>query len=113
MKKILFNRMNRKKTIVKCHKCGKTLEVPNMMRQEVREGVLSPFCCAYTVFLVQWLIHHGWHIRNFGLTDSHPYFCSDCWEKGIPEYDGTAYGKQWCEQALKWLEQDDPLLKIK
>lgn len=96
--------MNSKMTTVKCYKCGKTIEVPNMMRQEVRSKVLSPYCCAYTVFVVQWLTHHAWHVRNLGLNDSHPYLCPHCFEEGTPEYEATDYGKQWCEQAEAWIK---------
>lgn len=97
--------MTSKTHTVKCHKCGNELEMPNMTMEKTRKEVLTPFCCAYSVFSVQWLIHHGWHVRNLGLTDSHPYFCPDCWEDGTPEYNATDYGKQWCEQAEKWIEQ--------
>lgn len=90
---------------VKCHKCGKEMLIPNMMRTETRDKVLHPYCCAYTIFTVQWLLHHGWHVRNLGVTDSHPYFCPDCWEEGTPEYSKSAEGKQWCEQAEAWRKE--------
>lgn len=97
--------MTKKTRTVKCHKCGKTMEVPNMYSESTRDKVLSPYCCTTSVFTVQWLIHHGWHIRNLGLTDSHPYFCPDCFEEGTPEYEARDYGKQWCEQAESWLNE--------
>lgn len=87
---------------VKCRKCGKEMLIPNLMRTETREKVLHPYCCAWTLFTVQWLIHHGWHVRNLGVTDSHPYFCPDCWTDSTPEYEATDYGRQWCEQAEEW-----------
>lgn len=89
---------------IKCSKCGKTMEVPNLMNEETRDKVLSPYCCTFTVFLCQWLIHHGWHIRNLGIGDSHPYFCPDCFKEGTPEYEARDYGKQWCEQAEAWVK---------
>ena len=98
--------MASKTCTVKCHKCGKTIEVPNMVREDVRNKVLFPYCCATTVFIVQWLIHHGWHIRNLGVTDRHPYICPDCFEEGTPEYKANDYGKQWCEQAESWLKEE-------
>lgn len=91
---------------VKCHKCGKEMLIPNMMSSETRNEVLDPYCCAYTSFCVQWLVHHGWHVRNLGVTDSHPYFCPDCWEEGTPEYEAKDYGEQWCKQAQAWVEQN-------
>lgn len=90
--------------IVKCSKCGSTLGVPNLMQQNTREKILSPYCCAFTLFCVQWLIHHGWHVRNLGLTDCHPYLCPDCWEEGTPEYEKQDYGEEWCKQAQVWLD---------
>lgn len=37
--------------IVKCYKCGKTMEIPNLMNEETRDNVLSPFCWSYMVFV--------------------------------------------------------------
>lgn len=96
--------MTSKTHSVKCHKCGKKLEIPNMMRTKTRDAVLRPYCCTYTLFTVQWLVNHGWHVRNLGVTDNHPYLCPDCWEEGTPEYSKAEHGKQWCEQAQAWLE---------
>lgn len=90
---------------VKCFKCGKKLEVPAMYSSKDRE-VLKPFCCATTVLHVQWMICHGWHIRNLGLTDSHPYFCPDCWKEGTPEYKKLECADQWVEQAKQWMNEN-------
>lgn len=93
--------------VVKCYKCGKTMEIPNLMNVETRNKVLSPYCCSFVVFCVQWLIHHGWHVRNLGVTDSHPYFCPNCFEEGTPEFKAHEYGKQWCEQAEEWAKSKE------
>lgn len=101
---IYKKKMSSNTHIVKCNKCGKTMEIPNLMNDKTRAEVLFPFCCSFSVYVVQWLIHHGWHVRNLGIGDSHPYFCPDCWKEGTPEYEARDYGKQWCEQAQSWLE---------
>lgn len=90
---------------VKCLECGKEMLIPNMMREDTRNKVLHPYCCAFTLFAVQWLLHHGWHVRDLGLHDTHPYFCPDCWEEGTPEYSKHDAGKQWCEQAEAWRKE--------
>lgn len=95
--------MTKKTRHVRCRKCGKEIEIPNLALEKTRKEVLSPFCCAYTLFTVQWLVHHGWHVRDLGLTDSHPYFCPDCWEDGTPEYEKRDYGEVWCKQAQAWM----------
>lgn len=99
--------MTNKKRYVRCHKCGKEIEIPNLTLEKTRMEVLRPYCCAYTLFTVQWLVYHGWHVRNLGLTDSHPYFCPDCWEDGTPEYEKHDCGEAWCEQAQKWLNNKE------
>lgn len=98
---MLLHNIRNKPNKVKCSVCGKELEVPNMYSEKDRSK-LSPFCCAATVFTVQWLVHHGWHVRNLGLHDSHPYYCNDCWVDG-PEYEKKEYGASWCEQLEKLL----------
>lgn len=100
-KRILYGKTN----IVKCHKCGKTIEVPNMYNDKVRKKVLSPYCISAILFSEQWLMYHGWHIRNLGVTDCNPYICPDCWVEGTPEYSKSAEGKQWCEQAEEWRKE--------
>lgn len=96
--------MTSKTHTVKCYKCGKKLEIPNMMNTKTRDAVLSPYCCTSILFTVQWILHHGWHIRNLGITDSHPYFCPECWEEGSPEYIKAEHGEAWCKQAQAWLD---------
>jgi len=103
-KEEILQRLYGKTHEVKCFKCGKKMTLPNMNMKDRSDKVLSPYCCTGTVFTVQWLIHHGWHIRNLGVTDRHPFFCPDCWEEGTPEYKAHEYGKQWCEQAEMWLK---------
>lgn len=97
IRKRLFPR----KSVVKCFCCGKKLIVPGMYGEDLHS--LQPFCCATTVLHVQWLIYHGWHVRNLGLHDSHPYFCPDCWTEGTPEYSRCEYCDEWVEQAKKWM----------
>ena len=85
---------------VRCSLCGKTIEVPN-----IDNKCLKPYCCATTVFVVQFLIHEGWHIRNLGVADNHPYFCPDCWTEGTPEFSRREYCNAWYEQSMEWLKQ--------
>lgn len=92
---------------VKCHKCGREMLMPNLMKTETMEKILHPYCCTFTSFIVQWLIHHDWHVRNLGVTDNHPYFCPDCWEEGTPEYKAFDCGREWCEQAEEWRKEQD------
>ena len=92
---------------IKCHKCGREMLIPNLMKTETREKILHPYCCILTSFLIQWLIYHGWHVRNLGVTDNHPYFCPDCWEEVTPEYKAFDCGREWCEQAEEWRKEQD------
>ena len=85
---------------IKCHKCGREMLIPNLMKPETRKKI-------FTFFLIQWLIYHGWHVRNLGVTDNHPYFCPDCWEEGTPEYKAFDCGREWCEQAEEWRKEQD------
>lgn len=89
----------------RCFKCGKTIEVPKLYLQKDRDACLKPYCCAATVFMVQYLIHEGWHVRNLGLSDRHPYFCPDCWKEGTPEYSRSAYCDDWYQQSQEWLRK--------
>lgn len=93
--------------IVKCYKCGKAMEIPNLMDDETRNNILSPFCFSFIAFIEQWLIHHGWHVRNLGIGDKHPYFCPDCFEEDTPEYEARDYGEQWCKQAEAWVKSNE------
>ena len=88
----------------KCSKCGKVIKVPNLVSDKNKK-CLNPFCCAFTVFVVQYLIHEGWHVRDLGITDRHPYFCPDCWEEGTPEFSKREYCDDWYKQSMKWLNE--------
>lgn len=93
---LLYSKSNKSKA--KCSVCGKEIEIPNMY-SEKKLSILSPYCCSTTVFIVQWLIHNGWHVRNLGVQDNHPYYCNDCWIDGTPEYKKADYGDAWCKQV--------------
>ena len=99
-----FSELHKPTTTVKCSVCGKTIEVPKLYLNGERE-CLKPFCCAATVFTAQYLIHEGWHIRNLGITDSHPYFCPDCWKEGTPEFSRREYCDDWYQQSQEWLKR--------
>lgn len=86
----------------KCSVCGKEILVPNPTEKE--RTIFNPYCCSTVVLVVQYLIHEGWHIRNLGVTDNHPYFCPDCWKKGTPEYSKAPYNEEWYKQAKEWME---------
>ena len=92
---------------VKCKTCGKELEVPNMYSERDRNAVLKPYCCATTVLHVQWLIHHGWHVSNYDADPAGAFYCPDCFPKGTPEFSRSAAGKDWCEQAERWMRGND------
>lgn len=94
-----------KTELVKCSCCGKTIEVPTMYSDKERQA-LKPYCCTSVILIVQWLIHEGWHVRNLGVTDNHPYFCPDCWEDGTPEYQRSKNCNVWYEQVKKWINDD-------
>lgn len=100
----LINSLHNRRGEVKCHCCGKKLEVPNMYKDADRRK-LQPYCCATSLLHVQWLIHHGWHVRNLGLHDPHPFFCPDCWKDGTPEYGKREYCETWCQQAQDWMNE--------
>ena len=92
---------------VKCHKCGKTLDIPNMYSEKERNAVLKPYCCATTVLIVQWLIHHGWHVTTHDANPAGAFFCPDCFPKGQPEYSRSAAGQDWCKQAEQWMKENN------
>lgn len=91
---------------VKCSRCGKELEVPNMYSEKERNAVLSPYCCATTVLHVQWLIHHGWHVTTYEADPAAAFFCPDCFPKGQPEFSRRPYGADWCRQAEAWMKEN-------
>ena len=88
---------------VKCKKCGKELEIPNMFSEKERDAVLKPYCCSTTVLIIQWLIHHGWHVTSREANPAGAYLCSDCYE-GQSEYSRHPYGEDWCKQAEAWMK---------
>lgn len=91
---------------VKCNKCGKELEIPNMFSEKERNAVLKPYCCATTVLISQWLIHHGWHVTSRDANPSGAYLCPDCYE-GQPEYSRHPHGEDWCKQAEEWMKENN------
>lgn len=97
---------NSRSRIVKCNHCGKELKMPNLLSEKKRKEILSPFCCAGTVFTVQWLIHHGWHCTSYEANPPGEFLCPDCFKEGMPEFHKSKYGEQWCEQAKKWMEEE-------
>jgi len=91
---------------VRCKKCGKEMEVPNMYGSEER-ALLEPFCCSTVVLHVQWLIHHGWHVAKHEATPSGAFLCEECYTPGIPEYTKSPYCEKWCEQAEAWMRDNN------
>jgi len=90
---------------VKCKMCGKELEVPNIISDNERE-VLKPHCATYTIFLTQWLLHHGWHPTKLEANTSGAFLCPDCYA-GQPEYHEAPYAADWCKQAEKWMHENN------
>lgn len=60
---------------VKCSVCGKTMTVPTMYSENVRNDVLHPFCATATILISQWLMHHGWHVSSIEANPPHMYYC--------------------------------------
>jgi len=96
--------MNSRVGKVKCMRCGKELAAPNMYGDELK--LLKPYCCAATVLIVQWLIHHGWHCLTLEATPPGAFLCPDCYN-GQPEYHKSQNGDAWCEQAEKWMKENN------
>lgn len=92
---------------VSCKGCGKQLEVPNMYSEKERNDVLKPYCCSSVVLIIQWLIHHGWHVTTRDANPSGAYFCPDCFPKGQPEYNESPAGAEWCKQAEGWMKENN------
>jgi len=88
---------------VKCKHCGKTLQSPNMYGENLK--VLDPYCGAGTLLTVQWLIHKGWHVTT--LEAGGEFLCPDCYKEGTPEYHKSKAGDAWCEQAERWMKEND------
>lgn len=89
----------------KCSVCGKEILVPNPTEKE--KTIFNPYCCSTVALIVQYLIHEGWHIRNLGVRDNHPYFCPDCWKEGTPEYKKSSHNEDWFKQAVEWMNKED------
>jgi hypothetical protein len=97
--------MNSRVQKVKCYRCGKTLETPNMYGKKLE--LLDPYCPSATIFVVQWLIHHGWHCLTSEATPSGAFLCPDCFQEGQPEYHRSSECGAWCEQAEKWMMENN------
>ena len=89
---------------VKCYRCGKTIDIPNMYGKTLK--LLEPYCPAGTVLTVQWLIRHGWHCLTHEATPSGAFMCPNCFSEGQPEYHKSRYSDAWCEQAEKWMKEN-------
>ena len=98
--------MNSRTETVKCSCCGKELTVPNMYKRKDLD-ILKPYCGAATVLTIQWMIHHGWHITALDAHHKSYFYCPDCFPEGTPEYQEAPYAKDWCEQAEKWMKEND------
>lgn len=88
---------------VKCKCCGKELTAPNLYGKNLE--ILTPYCATATVFLVQWLIHKGWHVATIESGGS--FFCPDCFKEGTAEYHKSPNCEAWCEQGEKWMNEDN------
>lgn len=98
--------MNSRTETVKCSRCGKELTVPNMYREEDLKG-LNPYCPTSTVLIVQWILHHGWHVATMRANPPGAYYCPDCFPEGTREFHETEDAAPWCEQAGKWMREND------
>ena len=92
---------------VKCSVCGKTMTVPTMYSEKVRNEVLHPFCATATILTSQWLMHHGWHVSSIEANPPHMYYCPDCFPKGTPEYHESPHAAEWCKQAEEWMKKEE------
>ena len=92
--------------LVKCKSCGKELEVPNMYGEKER-ALLEPYCPTTVILTVQWLIHHGWHVTKHEANPPGAFFCPDCFPKGQPEYTKSICCEDWCNQAEKWMKDNN------
>lgn len=99
--KSLLLRINAPTQKVKCFRCGKELEIPNPPIKVLE----SWGCMAKTVFVVANLLDNGWHIRNRGITDNHPYFCPDCWDCKDEEYHKLRGSDEWVRKGKNWLKE--------
>lgn len=99
---------NSKTSKVRCFKCWKELEMPNMLSEKLRKEVLRPYCPTGTVFTIGWLITHGWHCTRHEADPSGAFLCPDCYEEGTPEYIKTKFVDDWCKQAEDWMNGITP-----
>lgn len=98
--------MNSRTQTVKCSCCGKELTVPNMYRGKDLHN-LKPYCCASTVLIVQWMLHHGWHVTTMEADPPGAYYCQDCFPEGTKEFHKMEAATSWCEQAEKWMNENE------
>ena len=96
--------MNSRVQKVKCYRCGKTMNTPNMYGKKLEE--LTPYCPTGTILTVQWLIYHGWHCLTHEANPSGAFLCPDCYD-GQPEYHKSGYCEAWCEQAERWMKENN------
>lgn len=101
--KDLLLRINAPTMKVSCSQCGKELLLPNPPIKVLE----SWGCMAKTVFVVANLIDNGWHVRNRGITDRHPYFCPDCWTGSEEEYHKLRYSDEWVAKGKQWLKEQE------
>ena len=87
---------------VKCYKCGMEIEYPNPPIKVVN----SWGCATKTVFINAYIIVNGWHVRNRGITDNHPFYCPDCWDGMEPEYSKHPKSDEWVEKGNEWLKEN-------
>ena len=99
--------MNSRVGKVKCCRCGKELQIPNMYSDKERREYLKPYCPTAVILVCQWLIHHGWHISSLEAKPPHMYYCPDCFPKGTSEYHKSKECDAWCEQAEKWMKENN------
>ena len=99
--KELLDRVHKPTATHVCSICRKKIEVPSLTNEE--RYAMKPCCPSWAVFVVQFLIHEGWHIRNLGVDDKHPYFCPDCWTEGTPEFSRRDYCDDWYKQSQEFL----------
>ena len=99
--KEFLNKINEPTQKVRCFKCGGELEFPN----PPSELLNSWGCITKVVFTVANLIANGWHVRNRGIHDNHPYYCPKCWDGTEPEYGKHPLSDEWVKKGEKWFHE--------